>query len=304
MHVSGRAVVSATAAGVLTGVFYAASPLTLWIVAATAVLLRVTTRGLAPHERRAVWAIVGVAMALRAASVVVLFLTGPHDRIVSFFWDGDGLYFKQRADVIAQLWAGVPMGPYDVWEAFHRSYGWSSYIYVLAYAQYLLGAAPYAVHVLNAALCICAAVLLYRLARASYGPNAALLGLAVTLFLPTLLSWSVAALKESLYIALEALAIVGFVAAVRANRVLTGIGAALVCIAALAAVGTVRSDGPVIIAGIAAGVVATLLAERPRLLLPLVLVVVVGGASVWRTTTVPDRAMAQLKRAAITILQT
>jgi len=229
-----------------------------------------------------------------------LFVTSDHAHNVSFFWDGDGIYVKRRALAVSQMWAGVPVGPVELWHALHRPYGWSSYIWVLAYVQYLLGAAPYGVHLVAVALFVAAAVLLYRIVRPIYGSAPALLGLTVTLFLPTLISWSVSALKESLYLFLAAVAVSAAIVAARGQRLWRRLAAAAVSIGAIASLGTVRVNADLLMAGAIVASIATAWLIRSKrfalagaVLVPLVIVALsydVGARSM--TLTAARRAAA------------
>src|SRR5262249_46933948 len=147
--------------------------------------------------------VLGAAMAVRVVPIAIEFLSAQTHQTTSFFFDGDGVYLKQRALAIRNVWLGVPLppsGPLSFENVFYPGYGWTSYLYVLAYVQYLLGPAPYGVHLINIALFTTAVVVLYRMARRSYGGIVALAGLVLACFLPTLVAWSASALKESIYL--------------------------------------------------------------------------------------------------------
>ena len=204
-------------AGTLLGAAYAASPVTLWFGLALVGLLRWVGHDLTPRERR--W-VQGrdllTAAALRVLTVAVLFLLSDHHRSVSFFWDFDGVYLKQRAFWIRNVWLGICRSrPSNLANAWELGYGWTDYLNLLAYIQYLVGPAPYGVHLFNVAVFLATAVLLYRMTRPVYGREAAFVGFAVLLFLPTPFAWSVSALKESVFVGALALSVAGFVAVVR-----------------------------------------------------------------------------------------
>src|SRR4051812_23526797 len=91
------------AAGVCVGVGYVASPLTIWFGIAMAVVLWWAGRGLDAAERRLVWGMLAAAIVLRVVLIVVLFATTDHQQIVSFFWDGDGIFIKRRAQAALVL---------------------------------------------------------------------------------------------------------------------------------------------------------------------------------------------------------
>src|SRR5688572_12897129 len=164
-----RSLAWGTAIGIALGVAYTASPLTIWFAIAMAGLFAWAGHGLGPRERSYVWGILATAAAIRVLAIAVLFLSQNRHFLDSFFWDGDGVHLKHRAFVIRNIWMAIPVSPSDLYGAFDRAYGWSTYLYVLAYLQYLTGPAPYGVHLLNVAMFLTAAVILHRLVRSAYG---------------------------------------------------------------------------------------------------------------------------------------
>ena len=189
-----------------------------WFVAVMAGLFVWAGTGLGERERRYVWGVLLAAVAIRLLAVVALFLISEPNVISSFFWDGDGVYLKTRATTIRAVWIGEPVSPVALSRAFDHGYGWSSFIYVLAYLQYLIGPAPYGVHLFNVLIFVTSGILMHRIVRPAFGRVPALLGLGLMLFLPTLLAWSVSALKESLYLMLNVVALTAATAIVRSAR--------------------------------------------------------------------------------------
>ena len=290
----------ATVAGMGLGVAYAASPFTLWFLIAMVGLFTWAGRGLTGRERRSVWAILSVAVALRLIAVIILFVGSDHHRMVSFFWDGDGIYLKNRGLWIRNIRLGIPLPPYYFTLSFDRSYGWTSYLYVLAYLQYLLGPAPYGVHLINVALFLATAVGLYRLVRKSYGQEAALIGFALLLFLPTPFAWSVSALKESLYVFLVAVPLIAIVTVLRSGPVLRRAFALALVVGSIAVIDGVRSGGRAIaVVGLAAGLAGSVVARRVSLVLALLAVLVVTGRQLLTDPAAQARIMSQLKIAAV-----
>src|SRR5206468_702458 len=88
---------------------------------------------------------------------------------------------------------GLPMHGADLIYAFDE-YSATSYLYVLAFVQVLVGAAPYGVHLIAIAFYVGSTIVLYRAVRPSFGSVPAFAGLIVLLFLPTLFAWSISAL--------------------------------------------------------------------------------------------------------------
>jgi hypothetical protein len=294
-----RMVLAAALSGSVLGVLVAVSPLTVIACVWLVIFCQWALRDVDPRERAIACAILGVAIAIRLTGIAVLFATSPHDHAVSFFWDGDGPFLKRRAALIGNIWMGRSVDPQSFFGAFDRSYGWTSYVYVVAYAQYLFGPAPFAIHLLHVAFFVTGAVLLFRIARPGYGPRAALGGLTLVLLLPTLAAWSMAALKESLYFLLCAVSIGASVLAIRTNSMVRRLAAGLVAIAAIAANDSVRSGAWLIVGGgIIGGLALTALARKPLLGLLVVMLLLSALAGAWRSPAVRARVLAQLETAA------
>ena len=290
----------AAAIGIALGVAYTASPLTIWFAVVMTGVFWWAGRGLSARERRFVWGVLTIAVAIRVVAIAALFLTSHPHVTASFFWDGDGVYLKHRAMAIRDVWSGIPISAVDFSNAFDRSYGWSSYLYVLAYLQYLTGPAPYGVHLFNVTMFVAAAVMLHRLARSAYGAAPALLGLALMLLLPTLISWSVSALKEALYIFLCAVGLMAVVSAIRATRMRERVLAVVLLAGAIAANNAVRAGASVImIAGIASGLAGAIIVRRVALVLCVALLLPLAAWRLWERPDVQAKIMAQLKLSAV-----
>ena len=99
----------------------------------------------------------------------------------------------------------------------YDEYGNNSYISRLTAIQLMFGPTPYSMRLLNSVLFTIGAVLLFRVARAGFGPLPAAGGLIVMLFVPTLFLWSISLLKESLYLLGSTLILSGTLGAWRAR---------------------------------------------------------------------------------------
>jgi hypothetical protein len=235
-------------AGVAVGVTYALSPLTVIVSLVFVPLCWWAVRDLTPLERRAVLAMLVVAMALRIAAVVVLLLSADPNAgsFAKFF--GDEEFFQLRGFWLYNVWMGIPISQ----EAFLYAYngiGYSGYEPFLVFVQILVGPAPYGIHLLNSLIFIGACVLLYRAARRSYGSAPALVGLAVVLFLPSLFSWSVSALKESFFVGLTVVVVLAAAQVVRERSLAARILAVIVVIIGLRMIESVRPGGLMLTAG-------------------------------------------------------
>jgi len=203
--------------GILAGAAYAWSPLTVCFFAATALLLYSALHDLAGRERTWIAAILSLAIGLRLVAVVFLVLraSATLSPVVSFF--GDEFYLKRRAWWLRNLWSHISIGPL-YFSVSSSDYGWTGYHYVLALTQMIVGPAPFGVHLVSIASFMAGAILLYRLARSAFGRAAALAGLIVVCFWPTLFMWSAAVLKESFQLLLSAMLLVASVNLFRSRR--------------------------------------------------------------------------------------
>jgi hypothetical protein len=129
--------------------------------------------------------------------------------------------------------------------------------------------------------------------RTAFGTRTALIGLAITVFLPSLLIWSIAPLKESMSFFLMALAVVGVMRCVRSERWLHRVAGAVLTVLALAGVQTLRAGALAIAGGgLVAGVLLWAAAAR-RWLLVVALAVAAGlGAFAARQPAVQQQARA------------
>ena len=106
-----------------------------------------SARDLGPRERRWFIGLVAVAVALRLAAIAGLFLLADASRPYANFF-GDEELFKSRTVWLRNIGLGVPISPADMIYVFDEV-GRSSYLYVLAYIQALVGDAPYGNNVLS-----------------------------------------------------------------------------------------------------------------------------------------------------------
>ena len=273
----------ATLVGIAVGVVYTLSPLTVWFAAAIVPLLFYAGRGLDPGERRCVVGLLVGAMALQLIAVASLFLLTDHPRVPFGSFFGDEQYAVDRSLWLRNLALGLPLHQEDLLYAFEPA-GTSSYLYLLALVQTLVGPAPYGLHLVGMLFYVLATVLLYRLIRPALGRTPALFGLTVLLFLPSLFAWSVSVLKEPLFVLLSAASLVCAVKLVRGSswrdRAL-----ALAGIASLAAVlESVRTGGAAISTlGVLVGLLIAYVVARPRLIIAaLVAMPIVIGAALSR----------------------
>jgi hypothetical protein len=263
MGVPARTWLMTTLAGIGTGIVYALSPLTVWFALGMYGLVRCTVHDLDDDEQRWVTILFVVAIVLRACAVAALFVTTNHEQEPFGRFFGDEEFYLRHSIWLRNIAVGLPVHTSDFAFAFD-ALGWTSYLYVLAFLQVLVGPAPYGVHLFGIALFLLGTVVLFRTVRPVFGRTPSLMGLVILLFLPSLFVWSISALKEPLYFLATACAIALAVKLARDHR----LGIRLIVLAALAVlvlvIGTIRDGGAALAgAGILGGFAAAWIVRRP-----------------------------------------
>jgi hypothetical protein len=269
----------ATFAAVAVGVLYALSPLAVWFGLAAWAIVTWAGRGLPDDERRLIRSLLTVAIILRVAAVVGLFAVTNHARVPFATFFGDEEFFIRRSIWLRNIALGLPVHGADLLYSFDEV-GETSYLYVLALIQILVGPSPYGVHLVGIACYIAATVVLYRFVRPALGTMPALVGLVVLLFLPSLFAWSITALKEPADLLLTVSSLAAAVHVVRDRSWRTKIGALLIVLGVVLTAGTFRRFGGALTsASLIGGLLAAAVAVRPRLVLALgVLPILLGLA--------------------------
>lgn len=284
-------------AGVILGVLYTLSPLTVLCLAALTALGWSIARELTPRERAWFSSVIAIAVAIRLAAIALLFLFADPSRPYANFF-GDEELFKSRTVWLRNIGLGIPVSPADMIYVFD-DVGRSSYLYLLAFIQALVGDAPYGNNVLNATVYVAAVAILYWFVRRCYGPVAALAGAIFLLFVPSLFSWSISVLKEPFYIFVAALELICAVSIVRAPRVWQRVAAAVAVGVCAYVLGTLRVGGTQLaVVGTLVGLPAGLLASRPRLAFASVVALPIVMTVVAMQPRVQERALATVQDAA------
>ena len=291
------AVPAAIAAGALLGVVYTLSPMTVWFTAISAVMVWLGARGLPPAEARWIRGLLVAAIVVRVAIVAWLFEFGTPDHMWFNTFFGDEQYLIVRALRLRHLWLGSPLS-LEAFSDVYDSYGRTSYLNVIAFAQLVTGPSPYGVHLLNAALYVTGAVVLHRTVRASFGPVAAAGSLFGTLFFPTLLIWSVSGLKESLNSLVVMGVMAGTIGCIRARWTWRPL-AFVAVVAGLAALRTFRAGAfEITAAGIAVGLAGRVITRRVWRMALVAIAVLLLAAPVGRNARVQSVALRALRPAA------
>lgn len=253
-------------AGVMLGVFYTASPLTVLSLIGFAGVLSAATRDLPPSQARMLAAVLGAAFLVRLAVVAALFVTGipRHDDLAVGALTGDEAYNLSRALRTRDILTGAPTTQYDYFVAYDE-YGRSSYLSFLTALQFVFGPTPYGVRVLNAVFFLAGAAVLFRLARAGFGFVPAITGLTALAFLPSLIYASTTVLKESVYFSATAVLVASVLQLLRPPRLLSAVSALVVSLGCLWVLSDLRRGAEVLApAGIALGLALWFAAATPR----------------------------------------
>jgi hypothetical protein len=287
----------AIAAGVILGVAYTLSPLTVLCMAALAALSWRVARDLTPRERSWFITIVVAAIAIRLAAIAVLMLTADASRPFATFF-GDEELFKNRTVWLRNIGLGVPVSPADMIYVFD-DVGRSSYLYLLAYVQALAGVAPYGNNVLNATVYVSAVIALFAFIRRFYGQFVALSGAIFLLFVPSLLSWSVSVLKEPFYIFAAVLELICAVGMARASTLWRRVACAIAVFVLAFVLNSLRIGGmELVVVGTSVGLTLGLLATRPRAAFAAMVIVPLVFALVVTRPGVQQRAIRTWQNAA------
>jgi len=257
-------VATAVAAGVALGAAYSLSPMTVLCIPLLVVLAVWAGRGLSDGERRWFVSLIAAAVLLRLAVIAALFLTAdPAQPFATLF--GDEQFFKNRSLWMRNIGLGVGVSRADIVYAYD-DVGRSSYLYLLAYLQALFGDLPYGVHVMNATVYLAGVLLVFRYVRPVFGELAALAGLSLLLFFPSLFVWSISALKEPAYTLVAVGELLCCLWLVRGRIWGHRVAAAAALVVAVFALESLRRGGMVVgIVGALGGLTLGILGSRPRL---------------------------------------
>lgn len=203
-----RRLASAIGAGVTLGALITVSPLLVVCGAFAVLTIAAARRDLPNDEQQTVTAILVAAVLARVIVVIALAVwsipvTSAQSGGVLF---GDEAYLFERSLRARDVLVGFTVGKLDYVMTFEQ-YANTKYVWWLTWMHTTFGPSPYGLRVFNGLLFIAAAVVLYRLARRSFGLTAAQLGLVTVLFLPSLLLSSVSLLKDSIFFLLTAIAV-------------------------------------------------------------------------------------------------
>lgn len=285
------------ACGVIAGAVYALSPLTMVSLAVIATVTVWAGRDLTPSERRWLYSLVLVAVAVRLLAVSALFMSSSPEKPFAVFF-GDELFFKSRSLWMRNIGLRVPISPADLIYAYD-DVGATSYLSLMALLQAMFGKAPYGIHVFNMACYLSSALLLFRAVQRAFGRVASLGGLAVLLFTPSLFMWSISALKEPTFTLAACGEVLCALQAARSRswpaRLLWFSG---VIAGAVALESVRRGGGLVAIGGVAGGYLFGYVLPRPKWLLATAALLPIVCVATLAVPRIQQRVLTELRTAA------
>jgi hypothetical protein len=240
-----------------------------------------------------------VAVALRLALVAGLFLSIDHSSTPFGSLFGDEEYFKRRSLWLRSMALGVNVSEADRTYALDE-YSETSYLYLLAFVQMIVGDAPYGIHVVSMCAYLAGAVWLYRFSRRVFGPAPAAVAFSGVLFMPTLFFWSVSALRESVHFLLTFAAIAGASDALTRERGRMRIVGLVVAVAAVFVLRDFREGSrAVLLVSLMAGTGAALAVRSWRHFAVALIALGLGGGLVISRPAVQERVMSTLRTTAL-----
>jgi hypothetical protein len=281
------------AAGILLGVVFTASPLTVVALALAVPLVAWAGRGLPDEERRLVTGLIIAALGLRALAIGGMAIAGiPHHNDLAIgSLTGDDAYYLSRAIRTRDVLLGYGAGKYDYF-VMNDEYGRTSYLGFVTALQWLFGPTPFSLRLLNAVVFVTAAVLLFRMARQAFGALPSLTAFAAVLFLPSLLWSSISIAKEPVYFLCSSILVVCAVRVGRERRLaslvlLIATGAAMLWL-----LDDLRRGALVLsVSGLVLAVVIRFSAATPGRLVASVFVIVLAAAAALLQPRVQARAI-------------
>lgn len=286
------------AAGIAIGLAYTLSPATVLSLLAIAGVIHWTARGIGGDERRWLLALLLTATAARLAAILALFLATNFEVVALRTFFGDEEFFLMRSVWLRNFAAGIPIHFADFLYIFDDTRR-SSFTYLLALVQFLVGPSPYGAHVISVACFLAACGVLYRLVRQSFGAVPALTGLALLLFLPSLFAWSIAVLKEPIYVLVLVLGLAAAVASVRADGWWHRCAGLVLLAMSGVAAQSLRAGGLLMVGfGGVVGLAIAIAWRRPRLAVVFGAVCAAGLAVLLSSGTALDRLVFVIRHAA------
>lgn len=295
---SRRPAAAAVGAGAALGLAYTLSPMTVICLPLLIALAVWAGRGHTAAERRWFVGLLAAAVVARLAVIAGLFVfADPAQPFATLF--GDEQFFKNRTVWMRNIGLGINISRADYIYAY-EDVGQSSYLYLLAYLQALVGTMPYGIHVLNATVYLAGVLLVYRYVRPVFGAVAALAGLALLLFFPSLFVWSISALKEPIYTLVAVAELLCCLYLVRSRVPWHRVVAAGGLVAAIIALESLRRGGMLVgVAGAVGGIGLGIISSRPRLAWASLAVAPIAIAAMLFVPPLQDRVLGTVRSSAV-----
>jgi 4-amino-4-deoxy-L-arabinose transferase-like glycosyltransferase len=129
----------------------------------------------------------------------------------------DAGYYTVRSWGIAQNILGVPMSN-SLLESTYLDYGYSFYLYIIAFFYYLFGFSPTSVTFLNCLTSVSTGIVYYFVTKEISNEKSARLAAILIVFSPSLMLWSICNLKDPICIFLLGVVLLAFIRFVKSGK--------------------------------------------------------------------------------------
>ncbi len=138
------------------------------------------------------------------------------DRATYLF--GDDGYYTLRSWILTQHIAGIKES-YAMIERAYEIYGYTFYIYIMSLFYYIFGFSPISITFLNCAFSVLTGVIYYFIAKEISDRLSAKITAVMIVFFPSLIIWSIANLKDPIFIFLMGIALLSFIRLLRTGKI-------------------------------------------------------------------------------------
>ena len=194
------------AIGILFGIISVLSPGTIFDLILVCVIAFIIYRFPEPRENLFLTKLFISGLALRVVLLIVVqiiliykgrWFESYGDKAVFLF--GDDGWYTARSWWIAQHVSGVKLDLIQFNNAF-GAYGYSFYLYIAAFFYYLFGFSPVSSIFLNCIVSVLTGIVYYFITKEISSERSARVAAVVTVFYPSLVIWSIANLKDTVFI--------------------------------------------------------------------------------------------------------
>lgn len=116
-----------------------------------------------------------------------------------YLFDDEG-YYTLRAQYTNMHWFNKPLSDITIEGIIQNEYGFTSFVYVLAWYFAIFGYSPISSRFINCFLGVFIAIIVYSIVKNIFGEKPAKLSSIFVAFFPSIFIWSITNLKESIFI--------------------------------------------------------------------------------------------------------